>query len=144
VDVDVSTLDNGKSHKEGVGRTYMGTDGYAPIFSYIGTEEYMLGCQLRPGTQHSQKGTPEFLERNLRREPLEQWREIAETLGTARHPRPGKTVYTGTITKRKVIADLILVGCKLVQHGRQMILRIWNGNPWLPVFNELYAEFLRL
>jgi hypothetical protein len=29
VDVDVSTLDNGKSHKEGVGRTYMGTDGYA-------------------------------------------------------------------------------------------------------------------
>lgn len=311
VDVDVSTLDNGKSHKEGVGRTYMGTDGYAPIFSYIGTEGYMLDCQLRPGTQHSQKGTPEFLERNLamikelglfhpvlfrldsgndaidtikklvapdcfflikrnlRRESLEQWREIAQALGTARQARSGKTVYTGTITKshpkadedmpqfdivfevtvrtsdhqgndflvpevevdtwwtnlyespetiialyhdhgtseqfhselktdmdverlpsgsmkvnelvltismlafntlrfigqsalslphllpitpvttqrkrlRKVIADLILVGCKLVQHGRQMILRIWDGNPWLPVFNELYAEFLRL
>ncbi len=141
VDVDVSTLDDGKSHKEGVGRTYMGTDGYAPIFSYIGTEGYMLGCELRPSTQHSQKGTPEFLERNLamikelglshpvlfrldsgndaidtieklvapdcfflikrnlRREPLEQWREIAETLGTARQARPGKTIYTGTITK---------------------------------------------
>jgi len=310
VDVDVSTLDNGKSHKEGVGRTYLGTDGYAPIFSYIGTEGYMLECELRPGTQHSQKGTPEFLarnlqmikelglshpvlfrldsgndaidtikklvapgcffliKRNLRREPLEQWHEIAETLGIARHPRPGKTVYTGTITKshpmadvdmpefdivfevtvrtndhrgddflvpevevetwwtnlfespatiialyhdhgtseqfhselktdmdverlpsgsmkvnelvltismlafntlrfigqraiakpellpsppavarkrlRKVISDLILIGCKLVQHGRQLILRIWNGNPWLPVFDELYAEFLTL
>jgi hypothetical protein len=65
VDVDVSTLNNGKSHKEGVGRTYMGTDGYEPIFSYIGTEGYMLCCELRPGTQHSQKGTPEFLVRNL-------------------------------------------------------------------------------
>lgn len=310
VDVDVSTFDNGKSHKEGVGRTYMGTDGYAPIFSYIGTEGYMLDCELRPGKQHSQKGTPDFLarnlqmikklelshpvlfrldsgndavdtikklvgpdcffliKRNLRREPLEQWREIAETLGTAHHPRSGKTVYTGTITKshpkadadmpefdivfevtvrtsdhrgddflvpdvevetwwtnlfespetiidlyhdhgtseqfhselktdmdverlpsgsmkvnelvltismlafntlrfigqralsksellpapptvarkrlRKVIFDLILIGCKLVRHGRKMILRIWKGNPWLPVFDVLYAEFLML
>ena len=310
VDVDVSTFDNGKSHKEGVGRTYMGTDGYAPIFSYIGTEGYMLDCELRPGTQHSQKGTPEFLvrnlqmvkelglshpvlfrldsgndaidtikklvspgcffliKRNLRRESLEQWRDIAETLGTVRHPRAGKAVYTGTITKshpkadqdmpefdivfevtvrtsdrlgndflvpdvevetwwtnlfetpeaiialyhdhgtseqfhselktdmdverlpsgsmkvnelvlaismlafntlrfigqralsksellpsppavarkrlRKVIFDLILIGCKLARHGRQMILRIWNGNPWLPVFDVLYAEFLRM
>jgi hypothetical protein len=45
---------------------------------------------------------------------------------------------------RKVISDLILIGCKLVQHGRQIILRIWNGNPWLPVFGELYTEFLTL
>lgn len=45
---------------------------------------------------------------------------------------------------RKVIFDLILIGCKLVRHRRQVILKIWNGNPWLPVFNELYAEFLRL
>jgi hypothetical protein len=41
-----------------------------------------------------------------------------------------------------VISDLILIGCKLVQHGRRMILRIWDGNPWLPVFNEPYTEFL--
>jgi hypothetical protein len=44
VDIDVSTLDNSGSHKEGVSRTYMGTDGYAPIFSYIGAEGYMLDC----------------------------------------------------------------------------------------------------
>jgi hypothetical protein len=70
VDVNVSTLDNSKSYKEGVGRTYMGTDGDAPIFSYIGTEGYMLNCELRPDTQHRQNGTPEFLERNLHKEPF--------------------------------------------------------------------------
>jgi len=209
-----------------------------------------------------------LIKRNPRRESLEQWREIAETLGTAHHPREGKTVYTGTITKahpkadaampefdivfevtvrtsdhrgdcflvpevevetwwtnlfespqaiialyhdhgtseqfhselksdmdverlpsgsmkvnglvlaismlafntlrfigqralakkellpapptvarkrlRKVISDLILIGCKLVRHGRQLILRIWKGNPWLPVFRELHTEFLTL
>jgi hypothetical protein len=48
VDVDVSPLDNSRSHKEGVGRTYKGCDGYAPIFSYIGAEGFMLDCELRP------------------------------------------------------------------------------------------------
>ena len=61
VDVDVSPFDNSKSHKEGSGRTYKGTDGYAPNFAYVGAEGYMLNCELRPGTQHCQKGTPEFL-----------------------------------------------------------------------------------
>ncbi|MFZ4614901.1 MAG: hypothetical protein ACOYM2_01735 [Rectinemataceae bacterium] len=31
----------------------------------IDIEGYMLDCELRPGTQHSQKGTPEFLARNF-------------------------------------------------------------------------------
>ncbi len=307
VDIDVSTFDNGGSHKEGVGRTYLGTDGFAPIFSYIGTEGYMLDCEIRPGSQHCQKGTPEYLKRNidtlgkfqlrhpllfrldggndaidtirpligkgrfflikrnLRREHREEWLECAKSLGTARETRPGKTVYTGTITRshpkadpempdfdivfevterktdhegksflipeieietwwtnlfespediialyhdhgtseqfhselktdmgveklpsgklavnaliltlamvafntlrligqsaialphllpvttvskrkrlRKVIDDLIRIGCKLVFHGKQFILRIWNGNPWLPVFAELYCQF---
>jgi len=61
VDVDVSPFDNSKSHKEGSGRTYKGMDGYAPNFAYVGAEGYMLNCELRPGTQHCQKGTPEFL-----------------------------------------------------------------------------------
>jgi hypothetical protein len=65
VDVDVSPLDNSRSHKEGVGRTYKGCDGYAPIFSYIGAEGYMLDCELRPDTQHCQKDTPAFLKHNL-------------------------------------------------------------------------------
>ena len=61
LDVDVSPFENSKSHKEGVGRTYKGMDGYAPNFAYVGAEGYMLNCELRPGTQHCQKGTPEFL-----------------------------------------------------------------------------------
>lgn len=61
LDVDVSPFDNSKTHKEGVGRTYKGMDGYAPNFAYVGAEGYMVNCELRPGTQHCQKGTPEFL-----------------------------------------------------------------------------------
>lgn len=309
IDVDVSTMDNTGSHKEGVSRTYMGTDGYAPIFSYIGTEGYMLDCELRPGSQHCQKGTPEFLgrnlsliknlpiahpllfrmdggndavdtikaliktegtapsfiiKRNLRRESVTYWHELAQTLGEKRNDRPGKDVYTGVVTRnhphadadmpefdivfqvtertidregnrllvsdievetwwtnmfeapeivialyhdhgtseqfhselksdmgverlpsgkmkvnalilslamaafntlrligqraldksvllpiktnatrkrlRKVIADLICIGCKLVRHGRRWILRINERNPWLPVFRELYSD----
>jgi hypothetical protein len=60
VDVDVSTFDNGKSHKEGVGRTYMGTDGYAPIFSYIGTEGYMLDCELKSRHAAQPEGDTRF------------------------------------------------------------------------------------
>jgi hypothetical protein len=60
VDVDVSTFDNGKSHKEGVGRTYMGTDGYAPIFSYIGTEGYMLDCELKSWHAAQPEGDTRF------------------------------------------------------------------------------------
>ncbi len=67
VDVDVSPLDNSRSHKEGVSRTYKGHDGYAPIFSYIGTEGYMLDQQLRPGKQHCQKDTPSYLQENLKK-----------------------------------------------------------------------------
>jgi len=307
VDVDVSTMDNSKSHKEGVSRTYMGVDGYAPIFSYIGSEGYMLDCELRKGSQHCQKGTKEFLERNitiieklqlshpvlyrldggndsigtilpliekgwfflikrnLRKERVDYWLDIAETLGKPEYPRKGKTVYTGTLTKthpkaepgmpdldivfqvtvrtiekkgvqnlvpdveietwwtnlfespeeiikayhghgtseqfhselktdmdverlpsgkmsvnalililsmfafntlrfigqsalalpellpiqtdvsrkriRKVISDLILIGCKLVKHGRQFTLRVFEDNPWLPIFRELYTAF---
>jgi hypothetical protein len=63
VDVDVSPFDNSGSHKQGVSHTYKGHAGYAPMFAYIGTEGYMLDCELRPGKQHCQSGTPAFLRR---------------------------------------------------------------------------------
>jgi len=56
-----------KPTKKGVSRTYKGHDGYAPIFSYIGVEGYMLDQELRPGSQHCQKDTPEYLKRNLQK-----------------------------------------------------------------------------
>ena len=61
VDIDVTPFDNSKTKKEGVSRTYKGYDGYAPIMAYIGTEGYLVNCELRAGKQHCQKDTPEFL-----------------------------------------------------------------------------------
>lgn len=61
VDIDVSALDNSGSKKQGVSFTYKKHDGFAPIFAYVGTEGYMLAHELRPGKQHCQDETPEFI-----------------------------------------------------------------------------------
>lgn len=45
---------------------------------------------------------------------------------------------------RKVIDDLIRVGCKLAYHSRKWILRLWNHDPWLPVFRKLYETLCAL
>jgi hypothetical protein len=66
VDFDVSPFDNSRTKKENVGRTYKGCDGYAPMFAYIGTEGYILNQELRPGKQHCQKGTPEFIKETIK------------------------------------------------------------------------------
>ena len=149
IDVDVSPLDNSGSRKEGVSRTYKGHDGYAPIFSYIGTEGYMLDCDLREGKQHCQKGTPDFLsrnikdlekltpkhpylfrldggndstdtlqvlqksghffliKRNLRKESLLYWLDVAKSIGEKAlyDTREGKTVYVGTYTGKGPAGD---------------------------------------
>ena len=49
VDIDVTPIDNSKTMKEGVSRTYKGFDGFAPIVSYIGTEGFMAKIELRAG-----------------------------------------------------------------------------------------------
>lgn len=64
-DMDVSPFDNSKTKKEGVSRTYKGFDGYAPIFSYVGREGYLVNAALRVGKQHCQNGTPEFFKESL-------------------------------------------------------------------------------
>ncbi len=61
LDIDVSPFDNSRTKKEGVSRTYKGTDGFAPILAYIGSEGYQVNVELREGSQHSQKNTPAFL-----------------------------------------------------------------------------------
>ena len=66
VDIDVTPMDNAKSKKEGVSRTYKGFDGYAPIMAYIGTEGYAINFELREGKQHCQKGTVEFLRETIK------------------------------------------------------------------------------
>ena len=136
LDMDVSPFDNSRTKKEDVSRTYKGYDGFAPNFAYIGAEGNMINSELRPGKQHCQSGTPEFLtetldfvdflklenkillrldsgndsqenirrvhnrckyiiKRNLRRESVDDWLEIAKIYGRKTEPREGKTVYIG-------------------------------------------------
>jgi hypothetical protein len=63
LDIDVSPFDNSGTKKEGVAWTYKKLDGYAPSFAHLGVEGYLLHCELRPGNQHCQEGTPEFLDK---------------------------------------------------------------------------------
>ena len=63
LDVDTFAMDNGKTAKEGVGRTYAGVDGYCPLAAYLGRHGFCLELALRPGVQHSAKETDLNLER---------------------------------------------------------------------------------
>ena len=66
IDIDVSPFDNSDTKKEGIEWTYKKFVGYAPIFAYVGKEGYLANLELRPGSDHCQKGTKEFLENTLR------------------------------------------------------------------------------
>ena len=65
LDLDVTPMDNSKTHKEGVAHTYKGFDGYAPMMAYIGTEGFLTNTELRKGSQHCQCNTPAFLKQTL-------------------------------------------------------------------------------
>ena len=65
LDCDVTPFDNSRTDKEGVSRTYKGTDGFAPMAAYLGQEGWCLELEMREGSQHCQKGTPELLDRVL-------------------------------------------------------------------------------
>ncbi len=65
LDIDVSPFDNSKTKKEGISRTYKGVDGYAPIFAYLGVEGYGVHVALREGKDHSQNGSPSFIEESI-------------------------------------------------------------------------------
>lgn len=60
LDIDVSVMLQPDCHKEKVSWTYHNAPGYAPIFCYLGTQGYMLGNELRPGSQHCSNGAIEF------------------------------------------------------------------------------------
>ena len=65
--MDVFTLDNSQTRKEGIGWTYAGYVGYAPIAAYLGREGWNIGMELREGTQHSAEETDATLDRVLPR-----------------------------------------------------------------------------
>ncbi len=65
LDIDVFTMDNSNTKKEGVSRTYQGFDGYAPIAAYLGQEGWCVGIELRRGREHSQEGFIPFLKKAI-------------------------------------------------------------------------------
>ena len=67
LDCDGSPMDNSGTCKEGVSYTYKGHDGYTPMAAYLGQEGRCLELELRPGSQHSQKGFIPFRRRVLYR-----------------------------------------------------------------------------
>jgi len=67
LDLDVFTLDNSNTRKEGIGWTYAGFVGYSPIAAYLGQEGWNIGMELREGTQHSAEQTDATLDRVLPR-----------------------------------------------------------------------------
>jgi hypothetical protein len=83
-DADVTPFDNSGSSKEGVSLTYKKHNGYAPMMGYLGEEGYMLNGELRPGSQHSQKGMVSFLRESIDAiKKLELEREVLVRLDSA-------------------------------------------------------------
>ena len=52
---DVFCLDNSKTCKEGVARTYHGYDGYAPVGAYLGEEGWCIGLDCGPVTSTARR-----------------------------------------------------------------------------------------
>lgn len=67
LDMDVFTLDNSDTKKEGVSYTYRGFNGYAPLGVWLGIEGWCLEIEQRPGSQHSQEGFVPLLLRAIRK-----------------------------------------------------------------------------
>ena len=61
VDLDVTPFNESKSSKEGISMTYKHFIGYSPNYAQCGKEKGLLFSEWRPGKQHCQKGTPEFI-----------------------------------------------------------------------------------
>jgi Transposase DDE domain group 1 len=66
LEMDVVVFDNSKTQKEGLGWTYHRCMGFAPIFSHVGIEGYLVDVELRTGEKHSQsETTPAFLRSSI-------------------------------------------------------------------------------
>jgi len=61
LDIDISMFEDTASHKEDITMPYHKIQGFAPIFCYAGREGFMVANELRPGSQHSEKGAVKFL-----------------------------------------------------------------------------------
>lgn len=44
---------------------------------------------------------------------------------------------------RRVIQDMVYMACRLVRHARRWSLAFWKNNPWRPVWQRVYEQFLK-
>lgn len=134
VDADVAPFDNSKTKKEGVERTYDGTDGYAPIFAYLGQEGYMLNADLRPGSQHSQKDAIGFLRGALAQaESILAARQIEARLLLRLDAAHDAADTMKLIDSKKNHADLILKRNPRGESAEQWLETAWAyGKPSTP------------
>lgn len=109
VDIDPFIMNNEKTQKEGLGRTYAGVDGFVPIAGYIGQEGWCIALELREGSHHSALETEYTLERLVPRaealteeEMLLRWdagfhavrlTHKVEDASLARQARGGRPIY---------------------------------------------------
>ncbi|CAM3822411.1 hypothetical protein PALA111701_27745 [Paenibacillus lactis] len=79
LDLDVSPFDNSGTKKEGVSRTYRGTDGYAPLFAYLGQEGHGINVELREG-KTEYVGAIEFAQKGFKSKLRQVFHVIERTM----------------------------------------------------------------
>lgn len=67
IDADLFPMDNSRTKKEGVSRTYKDYDGYGAMAAYLGEQGWCIACELREGSWHSQKEFSYVLDRIIQR-----------------------------------------------------------------------------
>ena len=136
LDIDVSPLDNSKTKKEGVSRTYKGCDGFAPIFAYLGREGYLVNLELREGSQHCQKNTPQFImdtldyARKITSDPI-LIRLDSGNDSKDNFPDPDRYENVHFIIKRNLRKESLKAWLNLARREGEQTVRSERKNVWL-------------
>jgi hypothetical protein len=181
LDLDTSPMDNSGSNKEGVSMTYKKYEGFCPMFAYLGQEGYIVHIELRPGKDHSQNGTPEFIrrtirnareitnkpllavldsgfdcidnvkifrdveinqkqkmdyviKRNLRKESVDEWLELAKADIAPNEIRPGKVEY---VSDTSLLRDEMAIPLRVVY---RVVVNTTDGDGQLLLIPEIEVE----
>jgi len=103
LDIDVFTMNNSDTKKEGVSWTYQNYDGYAPVAAYLGQEGWCLEIELRPGCQHSQNEFIPFLQRVITKARKLTKKKILVRLDSAHDALETRVAMTGDRTLSYIV-----------------------------------------
>jgi hypothetical protein len=111
-DLDVSPFDNSGTKKEGVSRTYKGTDGYAPMFAYMGHAGVFAYNLLRIMGQESLREDDAPIRGNVKRRRI-----------------------------RTVIQNIVYMAARFVRHAGRIALNFGSNSPWFLTARRIYQAF---